>query len=279
ATSDELRQLFKDKQYQPLLQKLQRVLLLKGDAAKPYDRCELLMLKGETHLQLKEQSLAAASYAEAVKAIDAQTDAKEAAIAQATVLLVKRSHAYAFTPHTAPRGQAPKAISILDLDQRPACFEAMFEDAKGEIVAKVKSAKSAKTLVPIVEAVNAVAGLRTLEMAAYGKEEQSAAQLDGLALGAKDLMIRGVKDLNGRAAKIRQQANELLPVLALPGTEGTSEQLYYKKGLRLEMNKELKQILADTDRIAEAAKQFADISKASADGFGEVQAAAEKVGK
>src|SRR5207302_4158877 len=97
ATSDELRQLFKDKQYQPLLQKLQRVLLLKGDAAKPYDRCELLMLKGETHLQLKEQSLAATSYAEAVKAIDAQTDAKEAASAQATVLLVKRAHAYACT--------------------------------------------------------------------------------------------------------------------------------------------------------------------------------------
>src|SRR4051794_13841822 len=181
-TPDDLHQLFKDKQYAPLLLKLQRVLQLKGDAAKRYDRCDLLVLKGETHLQLKEQSLATAAFADAIKSIDDQTDPKEAATARAIALLVKRSRVFMFTPRTAPRGQAPKPISILDLDQRPVAFAAMFEDARVDTLAKLKAAKSSKTLMPIVEAVNAAADLRVLELASTGKDELSAAQLDGLAV-------------------------------------------------------------------------------------------------
>src|SRR5689334_16922109 len=140
-TYDELEQLFKDQQYQPLLQKLSRVLVLKGDAARRYDRIKLLMLKGDTHLELKENSLAMAAYQSAVKAIDEQTDKRVAATARATELLVKRSRAFNFTPRTAPAGQIPQPISILDVAQRPACFAAMFEDGKADVNAKIRSGK------------------------------------------------------------------------------------------------------------------------------------------
>jgi hypothetical protein len=279
-TQDELHQLYKDKQYQPLLQKMARVLLLRGNAAKRYDRVDLLMLKGDTHLQLKEQSLAGNAYAAAVKEINDQTDAKEAAVAKATSLLFKKSRNYTFTPQTAARGQVPQPISVVDLDQRTVCFAAMFDDARVQIVSKVKAAKSSKTLQPIVDAVNAVAELRTLEMAAYGKDEQSAAQLDGLALQAKDLMTRAVKDLKSQAEKCNQRANDLLPVHLTQNSGAVSpEQLYYKKGLEGNMQRELKGIISDCDRIAEAAKQFSEVSKSVADAFGEVQDAAEKVAK
>src|SRR4051812_24057505 len=155
-TGEELHQLYKDKQYQPLLQKMARVLLLRGNSAKRYDRVDLLMLKGDTHLQLKEQSLAGNAYAAALKEIDDQTDPKEAAVAKATSLLFKKSRNYTFTPQTAPRGKVPQPISILDPEQRTVCFAAMFDDARGQIVSKVKAAKSSKTLAPIVDAVNAV---------------------------------------------------------------------------------------------------------------------------
>src|SRR5260370_41423661 len=91
-STEELHQLFKDKQYQPLLQKLLRVLQLKGDAAGRYDKCELLLLKGDTHLQLREQSLATAAIAEAGKAIDDQKEAHKAAVPRATAMPGKRSH-------------------------------------------------------------------------------------------------------------------------------------------------------------------------------------------
>jgi len=97
-----------------------------------------------------------------------------------------------------------------------------------------------------VDAVNAVAELRTLELAAYGKDEQSAAQLDGLALQAKDLMTRAVKDLKGQAEKCNQRANDLLPVQLNPNAGVASPvQLYYKKGLEANMQKELKGIISD----------------------------------
>src|SRR5215218_333150 len=53
-TLQELQQLQTDKQWQPLLQKLSRVLGLRGDAAKNYDRYELFSMKGEAHAQLKQ---------------------------------------------------------------------------------------------------------------------------------------------------------------------------------------------------------------------------------
>src|SRR4051812_17173182 len=116
-TGDELHQLYKDKQYQPLLQKIARVLLLRGNAAKRYDRVDLLMLKGDTHLQLKEQSLAGNAYAAAIKEINDQTDPKEAAVAKAMALLIKRSRNNMFTPQTAPPGKVPQPISIVDEDK------------------------------------------------------------------------------------------------------------------------------------------------------------------
>jgi hypothetical protein len=279
-TNDELHQMYKDQQYAPLLLKLARVMQLRGNAARPYDHVELLLLKTDTHLQMKEQALAVAAAAAAVKAIDDQTDPKLAATAKATEKLLRQSRNYAFTPRTAPRGQIPQPISVLDPDKRKDCFAAMFEDSRTEILAKVRVAKTARTLVPIIDAIKAVSDLRTLEMAAYGKDELSAAQLDGLSLQAKDLMSRAVKDLKDQADKCHDRANEVLPAQAPVGTGGIGgTQMYYKKGLYGTMYNDLKKIISQSEQIAEAAKQFADLSKATADGFGEVQDAAEKVAK
>lgn len=279
-TNDELKQLFKQKDYAPLLQKIGRVLQLKGNAARPYDRVELLLLKADTQLQMKEQSLAVTAAAAAVKAIDPdQTDPKLAATARATEKLLRQARNYMFTPRTAPRGQIPQPISVLDLDRRPECFAAMFEDARAEILAKVRAAKSARTLLPIIEAIKAVSELRTLELAAFGKEELSAAQLDGLSLQAKDLMSKAVKDLKSQADKYHDRANEVLPVQVPSATGIGTTQLYYKKGLQGTMYRDLKNLVTESEQIADAAKQFADLSKATADGFGEVQDAAEKVAK
>ena len=279
-TSDQLHQLFKDKQYASLLQKLSRVLQLHGDAARTYDRIDLLLLKADTHLQLKEQSLAITAATAAVRAIDEdRTDPRQAAIARSTEKLLKQTHGYTFTPRTAPRGQLPQPISLLDVDRRADCFAAMFNDAKFDIASKMRAAKSAKTLLPIIEAIKAVGELRTLELAAYGKDEQSAAQLDGLANQAKDMMAKAVKELKAQADKDHDRANEVLPVRVDARVGASTAQLYYKKGLEGDMMRELNKIIADCDAIADAAKQFADISKAAADGFGEVQEAAEKVSK
>lgn len=272
-TADELQQLYKNGDYGPLLQKLNRVLQLKGDAARPYDRIKLYLLKGDTHLQMKENSLAMAAYASAVKAIDAQTDPRQAAIARSTEQLLKRSRAFTYTPRQ-PANAAP--ISVTDVTLRDKCFAAMFDEAKSAIVVKMRAAKAAKTLPPIVDAVNAVTEMRTYELAAFGKDDQSAAEVDTLAGQAKDLMSRATKDLKSQVDRASRTANELLPIRLDPSQAQTQTQLYYKKGVDPKLAKELKAIEDDGAKIAQAANAFSDISKKYADAFGEVKAAAEK---
>src|SRR5689334_4614100 len=58
-TTDEIHELFKDQKYKETLQRLSRVLALKGEAAKAYDRHDLLRLRGETQLKLKDVTGAA----------------------------------------------------------------------------------------------------------------------------------------------------------------------------------------------------------------------------
>src|SRR5580765_6335680 len=69
-TAAEIHQLYDEAKYPQVLQKLQRVLILKGEAAKPYDRHDLLRLRGETQLHLKAQAPAAQSFTEAAAATD-----------------------------------------------------------------------------------------------------------------------------------------------------------------------------------------------------------------
>ena len=276
-TAEDLHKMFSDKQYAPLLLKITRLLQLKGDAAKTYDHVDLWLLKGETHLQLKQQSLAMPALASAVKEITDRTDAKEANTARATEILVKRSRVFQFTPKYPAQGQPVKPISILDLDQRKACFTAMLEDSKTELAAKVKTAKSSTTLQPIIEAVKAVADLRTLEMAALGTDDLAAPYLDSLAAQGQDLMSRGVKDLQSREETINKKANQLI---TMPGnTTAGGAQRSNKRGLDPQGTKDLKDIEAEAERVVDAAKQFADLSKTSAAAFATVRDSADTVAK
>ena len=65
--ADDVHQLFNDGKYKETLQKVARLLALKGDAAKAYDRHDLLVLKAESHLRQKEGPAAIAAYEQAAK--------------------------------------------------------------------------------------------------------------------------------------------------------------------------------------------------------------------
>jgi hypothetical protein len=289
-TTDELHQLYKDHDYTTLLQKLNRVLQLHGDAARPYDFIELNLLKIDAHLQLKELSLASSAATAAVRLIDEdRTPPREAAVARATALMLQRSRAWAYTPRVYPAGHAPQPLSIVDADKRTAVFTAMFDDAKGGILAKVHAGKQSRTLGPIIDAVRAVSEMRTLELAASGKDEQSAAQLNDLAAAAHDVMAKAVKDMGDREESIKAHANELLEVPNIaaspyqnnPGLNQTgfaSADLYRKRGLSVQETQELRGIVGTSDQVKVVARQFAQVSKEAAPALKELQDAADRLG-
>src|SRR3954452_17311273 len=106
-TAAEIHQLYDEGKYPEVLQKLQRWLILRGEATKPYDRHDLLRLRGETQLHLKSQAPAAQSFTDAAAATE---DAAAIAVDRATALLIKRSQQLAYTPKNSPKGKAAEAI-------------------------------------------------------------------------------------------------------------------------------------------------------------------------
>jgi hypothetical protein len=293
---DELHKLFDDGQYQPLLNKLARVLQLKGNAAAPYDRVDLLLLRSEALLQLKQSSSAVAATNEAVKAITDQTDPKVSARARATAILFKRMQGFNFTPKTAPKGQAPKPVSLLDLSLRKSAFEALLPDVQAEVTAKAKGARGAKNLVPIVDAIRSIGDLRAVEMMAE-KEDSSTSQklADELAGEAKTLIGEALKTMDKRVAALDDDANQVVATYSAytqqngggvtgrvgpaVGPTGPTQITYHKKGIDANASRELNGILDTCGKIVAISRDFADISKAQALGFKEVMEAAVKTGK
>src|SRR3712207_2633533 len=66
----DIQRAYEAKDYQQVVQLVSKVLPLKGKAAVAYDRYELLMLKGEAHLQLKQPKAAGDAFAAAAKETD-----------------------------------------------------------------------------------------------------------------------------------------------------------------------------------------------------------------
>ena len=66
-TRTEMREAFDAGDYPRTLQQVARALAVKGDAARDYDRYDLLILKAEAHLRLKNTAAAAAAFDEAAK--------------------------------------------------------------------------------------------------------------------------------------------------------------------------------------------------------------------
>src|SRR5256714_370157 len=208
-TSEELHKMFDDGQYQPLLTKLARVLQLRGNSARAYDHVDLELLRADALLQLKQQISAIGAVSEAVKSINDQTDEQLAARAKATQLLFKRMQAFNFTPRTAPKGQIPQPISMLDMSKRKAAYSALLADMKQDVTVKAKAAKAGKTLPPIVDAIRSISDLRAVEMTATGSAAESQKLVDDLADQAKGLMNDALKDMKKRAKTIDDDANSL----------------------------------------------------------------------
>jgi hypothetical protein len=293
---EDLHKLFDDGQYQPLLNKLARVLQLKGNAAAPYDRVDLLLLRAEALLQLKQTSSCLAATNEAVKAITDQTDPKLTARARATAILFKRMQAFNFTAKTAPKGQAPKPISLLDLSLRKSAFEALLPDVEAEVTAKAKGARSAKNLLPIVDAIRNIGDLRAVEVMAEKEDAGTSQKLaDDLAGEAQTLMADALKTMDKRVAALDDDANQVVSTYSAYtqqsggsvgsrigpaiGPTGPTQINYHKKGIDTNASRELNGIIDTCGKIVAVSRDFSDISKAQALGFKEVMEAAIKTGK
>jgi hypothetical protein len=285
-TADELHQSFKDGNYKETLQKLSRVLALKGDAAKAYDRHDLLVLRAETQLKLKDTAGAIASFEQAAKEAP---DDKSRALDVATQMVLRKSKNLTFSPtkkgaKAGDKGaQKAEPIDVSDPEKRKDAFAALLAEQKEEVAPKVKAAQNAKTLQPVIDALQAAGGMRTLELAATGEDGQVSTMVRDLSGRAQKMMADAVKDMGDTVKDIEQAANDLKEVrvpVRTPGIGGgvSAERSYKKRGLTTPDVKDLKRVIADCQKLVPAVKELIEKLGDSGEEFKQIGKDAVDVG-
>lgn len=256
-SAEEIRKLFEKGEYNETLRALARVLPLKGKAAVGYDRHALLLLKAETHVQLKRSAAAVQALQDAA---DAAEDPTAAAEARATALLFKRSKQFVFTPRPPKRGKLPAPIDVSDPANRKAALEAMLEEELSKVMPKVDNAAAGRTLPPIGAAMTQVQEIRYLELAATGSDGKTAALVNQLGERGNSLMSKGLEKMSKRVDEITALANETRvirkPARTARGGTVVREEVH-RRGLKGNEAKELKQVIEACPPIAKTAQELA----------------------
>jgi hypothetical protein len=252
ATEAQLQQMFKDGDYQGVALKATRVLQIKGEAAKAYDRPKVLMLKGEAQLRLKQVSQALDAFASAAKET---TDAKEAATATATEMLVRKSPGLKYTVRPKGGGK-PETLDILDEAGRKQAMAALYADEAAVAAPKIKAGETAKTLPVIIEALKTVSRLGALEQVAMGSQEKTTASAKELGTHAQSLMSDAVRSIAGEVQKIGLSANSVTRQ-----SDGNGGYIMVKRGLSPLDTRTLRADVDNGEKIADAAKELSAVTK------------------
>jgi hypothetical protein len=260
-TAGEIRAQVEAGQYRPALQNLLRVLALKGQAATAYDRFEMLMLRAECQLQIRETRTALDSLEQARKEGVAKADADKVGAATAMALLVQRSPAMKYTPKTSNGPVARKPIDVLAPESRQEAYKALFEDELATARQAVVRAETAAKLQPVMEAAKAAGSLRALEKAATGDVARSKELTERLASHASLLVSNGVNDLSLRTEAIAARANAIVTT-PMPQRDPSTKvarmvEVSHRRGLTGEEVGELKRIVQECGQAVTSAGELA----------------------
>jgi hypothetical protein len=257
-TQEEIHQLFDQNQQAQVLQKIAQVLALKGEAAKPYDRHDLLWLKAEAHLRLKAYDAAERAFVAAGWETD---DPKLAALDLATSVLVRRSRAGQYQSTAKVNGKIPDTVSVIGQESRKLALQALFRDELAVDGPKITAVRDVLTLDPICQVAPLVTNLKVLEMGATGgSDDETRGLISELAKHAQDMMGDTVHDLIKREAVIVNRAHEMVEYYVPTGPAGhTYNQVRTReRGYDVNDRKELDEIRATCNKIAPAARALGD---------------------
>lgn len=244
----DLQLLFEQEKHTDLLRQLQKVIVLRGKAAEPYNKWELYMLKFETHMRLKAPAPALATLRDAQEITD---DEAKLAWCKSVDLLIRRSKNFQYQPSPGKK-EKPPAIDITDAESRKVALKALLADELAVVKPKVEKAMDSRSMVAIADAVLALQGFDVLEMAAGGGNEESQQMITDLRSRGVALMAKTVQQMQAQQTQIDKSANELIRyVVNIPGFGGgfTQQVRYRKRGLEKRDYDDLKQIIKTAEQI------------------------------
>jgi hypothetical protein len=182
-TMEEIRREYDAGKYASAISLASRALAARGAEAEKYDRYDLLYLRGEALLQLKQPKYAEQAFEEA---FHATTDRSKKAAAVAMAALIRRSQSLAYVP----KGKPNEKIDILDSNSRKAAMSALHDDLRAAVVPQVSEAGKGRTLAPIQALLPDMLELTSLEIVLTGDNKESLELYAQLGERARELISR-----------------------------------------------------------------------------------------
>ena len=270
---DELKQMFKDGKYAEVVKETTRQAAQTGPSAASIDKFAVLTLKGESQIRVKQAGPAAESFAKAAKEAK---DPKEASLARATELLLKKSPTLAYLPKPTKGDTAkPTPISVVEEADRKKAFEALWTDEWATVSPKLEKFKAEKSLPPVMDAVKLVGSVRAIDVAAHGEATESAAAMTDLGDHARTMINEALTTMMSRIATIETEANKTQNTQIGDGGGGVF--ISTKRGLYSPDTKELKGIIDTCGKIAPASAELAAATGEEASKFDDVKTKSEEV--
>lgn len=267
-TVEQLNQQLSEGKHQDVLRQVAKLLALKGEAAKAYDRYELFSLRGEAALRGKANSMAMEAFAQAAKASD---DPINQSTARATEILIRRSKPLGYVPKTLPaapaggkvdaaaKARASEPIAYIESADRKRAFAALLADELAAVEPKIKAATKSNGLPPVIVAIKSLGDLRAIEVAASGSSEKAKAISGDLGSHAHGLISQALGPMKTRAEECWRQGSRRK--VLVDRNDAVVETLYGMMGLTSTEQNDLKAIIATCERIQPVASEMASVTQ------------------
>jgi hypothetical protein len=241
---DEIRTAMAAGKYQTAVKQIDRQLFpMPKDSATRY---ELLMLRGECRLQLKDRTGASTAFKSAAKVAES---APQLAAARANSLIVERSTSGRYVPRA---GKGGEPIDIMAMDSRKRAMNELRGELWSQYEPRVDTALHAEELPPIEEVFTHLADMYFLELFADGQATETGAVMQQLGRRAHALMQAEVLKCAARVDFFTQVAN----------SSGTTSRGWDtgRLGLTSQQRDEVKVIVPYLNKIRERASEYRGIA-------------------
>ena len=203
---DAARADFDSGDYPACMRKVSALLSSKAARADSPERYDLLMLRGECMLRLKQRVQAADTFEAAAKAMKTKRDLPRAATATAMAVLAKSSAPdLTYKPKGSGGGSS---LSIVEPDARKAAMAALFHDLNEKVGPRIDKAVQDTSLRPTQAVLRDAWELYTVEYAATGAAASTESKLEQLGGHARSLIAEELARLTGRLEQLKDLASE-----------------------------------------------------------------------
>ena len=203
-TADEIRAQAAAGNHSAALGLIAQALTLKGPAAEGVDRYELLMLKGESLVQLGQPRYAADAFEDSS---EVAADPTKSATAKANEVIIRRSPVLKYAPRTGPDA-AP--IDIKPPEQRRKAMLMARNDTLASIKSKIDAALKADNLEPMLALLPALRDVVTLEIGGAGELGESKPIFTALGSRARALIAQELKGSRAHVEELNAAASEIV---------------------------------------------------------------------